>query len=631
MPKEINSDLLRGNINTIILSALYSGDRYGYEIVNEIEKKSRGQFTIKQPTLYSCLKRLETQGYVTSYWGGQSNGGRRKYFSLTELGKEVFKQCQDDYEYSRTVIDKLISENKYDLGNDGGIAQDVPDSEINEVKIMSADEQPAINASADDSQNDSIGEQQLTLSDVDTSLSQPLNENDATDHQYINQTSSDSLPLNAQNHNTIPAENNIDSAELQSDDNLEQEANDAHFLTDDERYYNVTPHENESKDNEFIPYHHTEDASSTPSGGEDHTTISWFDAGIAGQSDNAKKLHDEESEDINDIFRRNFEDNSYIDDIKTDNSAANGNVSAMMDNYSDLMGDTAATKYQYEPDFSSSDYPYSDTSDNASALIEAELSPLKQPEKPDFYDYHDKQTYGDAVAAAEDELSGKSAGSNGYQDLLSGIIDKFDNNNSEITKAEIENNALELNDKVKIRAFGNIVESARELGEEVVVRVNDNKSKHQYAVKYYYKDNLLRLVTNGILFIVMLLETLVTYLICKNVVGSQGDYDVFMFVAGIIAALALPVYAGIKYYSNPDSKKRIEANIMDQFWFKLVVMVLICLLAFGLNLFIGMPLSGNITNYAVTLFIPIILSTNLPLSFLLLKLLYTSKYFLAQD
>ena len=104
-----------------------------------------------------------------------------------------------------------------------------------------------------------------------------------------------------------------------------------------------------------------------------------------------------------------------------------------------------------------------------------------------------------------------------------------------------------------------------------------------------------------------------------------------MFVAGIIAALALPVYAGIKYYSNPDSKKRIEANIMDQFWFKLVVMVLICLLAFGLNLFVGMPLSGNITNYAVTLFIPIILSTNLPLSFLLLKLLYTSKYFLAQD
>ena len=43
MPKEINSDLLRGNINTIILSALYSGDRYGYEIVNEIEKKSRRQ------------------------------------------------------------------------------------------------------------------------------------------------------------------------------------------------------------------------------------------------------------------------------------------------------------------------------------------------------------------------------------------------------------------------------------------------------------------------------------------------------------------------------------------------------------------------------------------------------------
>ena len=83
MPKEINSDLLRGNINTIILSALYSGDRYGYDIVSEIEQKSHGQFSIKQPTLYSCLKRLEAQGYVSSYWGEQSNGGRRKYFSLT--------------------------------------------------------------------------------------------------------------------------------------------------------------------------------------------------------------------------------------------------------------------------------------------------------------------------------------------------------------------------------------------------------------------------------------------------------------------------------------------------------------------------------------------------------------------
>ena len=66
----ISSDLIRGHINTIILRTLYDGDKYGYEIISEIEEKSRGQYALKQPTLYSALKRLESQDYVTSYWGG---------------------------------------------------------------------------------------------------------------------------------------------------------------------------------------------------------------------------------------------------------------------------------------------------------------------------------------------------------------------------------------------------------------------------------------------------------------------------------------------------------------------------------------------------------------------------------
>ena len=48
---EISADLIRGHINTIILRSLYDGDKYGYEIIDEIEKKSGGMYTIKQPTL----------------------------------------------------------------------------------------------------------------------------------------------------------------------------------------------------------------------------------------------------------------------------------------------------------------------------------------------------------------------------------------------------------------------------------------------------------------------------------------------------------------------------------------------------------------------------------------------------
>ena len=115
--KSISSDLIRGHINTIILRSLSDSDKYGYEIIAEIERKSCGQYSIKQPSLYSALKRLETQGFVTSYWGGTAGGGRRKYFSLTEEGKAITEQNRSEWEYSRTIIDSLISDRDFDFSN----------------------------------------------------------------------------------------------------------------------------------------------------------------------------------------------------------------------------------------------------------------------------------------------------------------------------------------------------------------------------------------------------------------------------------------------------------------------------------------------------------------------------------
>ncbi len=106
----ISADLIRGHINTIILRSLYDGDKYGYDIISEIKKKSGGLYVIKEPTLYSALKRLEALSYVQSYYGDYSNGGRRKYFSLTDEGKRFTEKNLSEWEYSRTIIDSLISD-----------------------------------------------------------------------------------------------------------------------------------------------------------------------------------------------------------------------------------------------------------------------------------------------------------------------------------------------------------------------------------------------------------------------------------------------------------------------------------------------------------------------------------------
>lgn len=113
----ISADLIRGHINTIILRTLYERDKYGYEIIEEIERKSHGQYSLKQPTLYSALKRLETQGYINAYWKTDevSLGGRRKYYTLTDSGREITEKNQAEWEYSRTVIDNLISDRSFDF------------------------------------------------------------------------------------------------------------------------------------------------------------------------------------------------------------------------------------------------------------------------------------------------------------------------------------------------------------------------------------------------------------------------------------------------------------------------------------------------------------------------------------
>lgn len=115
----INTDLIRGNVNNFILRSLLDEDRYGYDILKEIELKSGGVYKLKQPTLYSCLKRLEKQGLIYSYLGDedQTEGGRRRYYALTEEGRAYLIKMKTEYEFSRTIIDRLLSDETFDLEN----------------------------------------------------------------------------------------------------------------------------------------------------------------------------------------------------------------------------------------------------------------------------------------------------------------------------------------------------------------------------------------------------------------------------------------------------------------------------------------------------------------------------------
>lgn len=107
-----NSDLLRGNIDTFILRVLKNGDNYGYQIIKELSVRSGKRFELKEPTLYSSLRRLERQGFITSYWGEETQGGRRKYYTLTAEGQSRFAQNREEWKAAREIIDILIGDGK---------------------------------------------------------------------------------------------------------------------------------------------------------------------------------------------------------------------------------------------------------------------------------------------------------------------------------------------------------------------------------------------------------------------------------------------------------------------------------------------------------------------------------------
>ncbi|MGG6310866.1 PadR family transcriptional regulator [Paenibacillus macerans] len=104
----ISRDMIRGHIDTMILRVLLEGDNYGYEIMKSISVTSRGRYELKEPSLYTSLKRLETQRLIESYWGGESQGGRRKYYKITSAGVDVYHASLSEWRSARELIDLLI-------------------------------------------------------------------------------------------------------------------------------------------------------------------------------------------------------------------------------------------------------------------------------------------------------------------------------------------------------------------------------------------------------------------------------------------------------------------------------------------------------------------------------------------
>ncbi|WP_155286943.1 PadR family transcriptional regulator [Lacticaseibacillus zhaodongensis] len=94
----MDSQLKKGLVEYSVLATLRHGDSYGYQII----KDSPALLGLTQSTLYPILKRLETDGRVSTY-SQTHNGRERKYYHVTEQGKQSITQFLADWEQLETI------------------------------------------------------------------------------------------------------------------------------------------------------------------------------------------------------------------------------------------------------------------------------------------------------------------------------------------------------------------------------------------------------------------------------------------------------------------------------------------------------------------------------------------------
>lgn len=141
----------------MILLELSDGAKYGIELTKSIETKSNGKVVIKQPTLYTILKKLEKSKFISSYWEDSEIGGKRHYYKLTQYGNNQVSTLPS----FSVLLENALKDDDSDIENQNSISESK-----NELDIQFEQ-----NETKSNSYNESIQPQKIEFDNLSTSNS----------------------------------------------------------------------------------------------------------------------------------------------------------------------------------------------------------------------------------------------------------------------------------------------------------------------------------------------------------------------------------------------------------------------------------------------------------------------------
>ncbi len=326
-----NIDLIRSHVDIIILKPLESQDRYGYEILREIETNSNGLFNLKQPTMYSCLKRLEKQGYIRSYLGDESNGAQRRYYALTGQGRDFLESQQNQWEFVRTILSGLVSSEDFDKDKDVKpfdpskyrplTKRTRSDDDEENVKVIEKIVYVPIDKSDETNRNvesDSVNDFNKDV-DVEKYIeniaSDEIDTNIVTITDYLNEVNADETISNVSNRGDENASIEIEEDMSVSPDSLSFTNGDNTVI--ERTFISITQQiaENQTTENNFDPEYIDDSYGLTESNEVIEDNIDFIEEFNAESTDDVFDKIESIEESVNDDFKEEFSEAYYEEEL----------------------------------------------------------------------------------------------------------------------------------------------------------------------------------------------------------------------------------------------------------------------------------------------------------------------------
>ena len=105
---ELDTGLVSGSMALLVMKLLEDGDKYGYQMIEELKSRSDDTFHLKAGTLYPLLHGLEEKGFVTAYEGEAAAGKPRRYYHLTKQGHQALREKEESWNAYAHAVGQVL-------------------------------------------------------------------------------------------------------------------------------------------------------------------------------------------------------------------------------------------------------------------------------------------------------------------------------------------------------------------------------------------------------------------------------------------------------------------------------------------------------------------------------------------